>query len=164
MNVPLAHGQYMLSPKLEGRILQALEIQPGDRVLEIGTGSGYFAACLGALAQAVHSVEIHADLAAAARTNLLRTRALNVTVETADAFTRTDAAVYDVIALTGALPVYDPRFERMLAEGGMGRVYEGLQQSPDRPVAVKVLRNGLARCAYVTNLDDMTDDLDTNVR
>jgi protein-L-isoaspartate(D-aspartate) O-methyltransferase len=118
MNVPLAHGQYMLSPKLEGRILQALEIQPGDRVLEIGTGSGYFAACLGALAQAVHSVEIHADLAAAARASLLRTRALNVTVETADAFTRADAAVYDVIALTGALPVYDPRFERMLAEGG----------------------------------------------
>ncbi len=51
MNVPLGHGQHMLSPKLEGRILQALEIQPDDRVLEIGTGSGYFAACLGALAQ-----------------------------------------------------------------------------------------------------------------
>jgi protein-L-isoaspartate(D-aspartate) O-methyltransferase len=118
MNVPLGHGQHMLSPKLEGRILQALEIQPGDRVLEIGTGSGYFAACLGALAQTVHSVEIHADLADAARVSLLRTRALNVTVETADAFTRTDAEVYDVIALTGALPVYDPRFERMLAEGG----------------------------------------------
>jgi protein-L-isoaspartate(D-aspartate) O-methyltransferase len=118
MNVPLGHGQHMLAPKLEGRILQALEIQTGDRVLEIGTGSGYFAACLGALAQTVHSVEIHADLADAARTNLLRTRALNVTVETADAFTRADAAAYDVIALTGALPLYDSRFERMLAEGG----------------------------------------------
>ncbi len=118
MNLPLGHGQHMLSPKLEGRILQALEIQPGDRVLEIGTGSGYFAACLGALAQSVHSVEIYADLADAARANLLRARALNVAVETADAFTRADAALYDVIALTGALPVYDPRFEHMLAEGG----------------------------------------------
>ena len=118
MNLPLGHGQHMLSPKLEGRILQALEIQPSDRVLEIGTGSGYFAACLGALGQSVRSVEIHADLADAASASLRRTRASNVTVETADAFTRIDAAVYDVIALTGALPVYDPRFERMLAEGG----------------------------------------------
>lgn len=139
MNVPLGHGQHMLSPKLEGRILQALEIQPGDRVLEIGTGSGYFAACLAALAQTVHSVEIHADLADAARASLLRTRALNVTVETADAFTRTDAAVYDVIALTGALPVYDPRFERMLAEGGRLFVVVG-----ERPVmeARRITRTG----------------------
>jgi len=139
MNVPLGHGQHMLAPKLEGRILQALEIQPGDRVLEIGTGSGYFAACLAALAATVHSVEIHADLADAARASLLRTRALNVTVETADAFTRTDAAAYDVIALTGALPVYDSRFERMLAEGGRLFVVVG-----ERPVmeARRITRTG----------------------
>ena len=87
----------------------------------------------------VHSVEIHADLADAARASLLRTRALNVTVETADAFTRTDAAVYDVIALTGALPVYDPRFERMLAEGGRLFVVVG-----ERPVmeARRITRTG----------------------
>ena len=139
MCIPLGHGQGMLAPGLEGRILQALEVRPDDRALEVGTGSGYFAACLGALAQSVRSVEIHADFADAARAKLLRTRALNVTVETADAFTRADSAAYDVIALTGALPVYDPRFERMLAEGGRLFVVVG-----ERPVmeARRITRTG----------------------
>ena len=118
MAVPLGHGQHMLQPKLEGRILQALELNPDDAVLEVGTGSGYFAACLGALARSVTSLEIHADLAEAARGNLSRTGASNVTVETADAFGRPLASRYDVIVLTGSMPVYDPRFEQALADGG----------------------------------------------
>jgi protein-L-isoaspartate(D-aspartate) O-methyltransferase len=116
--VPLGHGQSMLAPKLEGRILQALELQPDDSVLEIGTGSGYFAACLGALARAVRSIEIFADLATAARANLTRTDVHNVTVETADAFGLADDARYDAVVLTGSLPVYDARFEQWLAVGG----------------------------------------------
>lgn len=118
MAVPLGHGQHMLTPKLEGRILQALALQADDTVLEVGTGSGYFAACLGALARSVTSLEIHADLAEAARGNLARTGASNVTVETADAFARPLASRYDVIVLTGSMPLYDPRFEPALAEGG----------------------------------------------
>ena len=118
MAVPLGHGQHMLQPKLEGRILQALELNPDDAVLEVGTGSGYFAACLGALARSVTSLEIHADLAEAARANLVRTGANNVTVEAADAFGHPLASRYDVIVLTGSMPVYDPRFEQALAEGG----------------------------------------------
>jgi protein-L-isoaspartate(D-aspartate) O-methyltransferase len=118
MAVPLGHGQHMLTPKLEGRILQALELQPDDAVLEVGTGSGYFAACLGTLARTVTSLEIHADLAEAARGRLARTGASNVTVETADAFGHSPASRYDVIVLTGSMPVYDPRFEQALADGG----------------------------------------------
>ena len=64
--VPLGHGQCMLAPSLEGRILQSLQLQPQDRVLEVGTGSGYFAACLGGLTAGVRSLEIFADLADAA--------------------------------------------------------------------------------------------------
>jgi protein-L-isoaspartate(D-aspartate) O-methyltransferase len=116
--VPLGHGQHMLTPTLEGRILQALELRPDDTVLEVGTGSGYFAACLGALTRSVTSLEIFADLADAARGSLARTGASNVTVENADAFAREYTARYDVIVLTGSLPVYDPRFEPLLAEGG----------------------------------------------
>mgnify|MGYP003553155172 FL=1 len=116
--VPLGHGQSMLAPSLEGRILQSLEVQPDDRVLEAGTGSGYFAACLGALACSVRSLEIFPDLADAARDNLARTGAHNVTVEVMDATTLDVDGAYDVIALTGSLPVYDPRFERALAAGG----------------------------------------------
>jgi protein-L-isoaspartate(D-aspartate) O-methyltransferase len=108
----------MLAPSLEGRILQSLQVQPDDRVLEVGTGSGYFAACLGCLARSVRSLEIFADLADAARDNLARTGAHNVTVEVTDAMTFGGDDAYDVIALTGSLPVYDPRFERALAAGG----------------------------------------------
>ena len=116
--VPLGHGQSMLAPSLEGRILQALAVQADDRVLEVGTGSGYFAACLGGQARSVRSLEIFADLAGAARDNLARTGAINVTVEVMDAMTFEADGGYDVIALTGSLPVYDPRFERALAMGG----------------------------------------------
>jgi protein-L-isoaspartate(D-aspartate) O-methyltransferase len=116
--VPLGHDQHMLTPKLEGRILQALELRSDDAVLEVGTGSGYFAACLGALSRSVTSLEIFADLADAARINLARAGASNVIVENADAFGREYTARYDVIVLTGSLPVYDPRFEPLLTEGG----------------------------------------------
>ena len=128
MNVPLGHGQSMLAPKLEGRILQALELQPDDAVLEIGTGSGYFAACLGALARTVRSVEIFADLATAARANLLRTDVHNVAVEAADAFALADDTRYDAVVLSGSLPVYDPRFEPWLAVGG--RLFAVVGQGP----------------------------------
>jgi protein-L-isoaspartate(D-aspartate) O-methyltransferase len=118
MSVPLGHGQSMLAPKVEGRILQALAIQPHDRVLEVGTGSGYFAACLAQLGRSVRSLEIVAALADTARANLERNGVRSVTVETADAMTLAEEAAYEVIAVTGSLPVYDPRFERALTEGG----------------------------------------------
>ena len=128
MSVPLGHGQGMLAPKLEGRILQSLELRPDDDVLEVGTGSGYFAACLGALARSVRSIEIHPDLAAAARGNLARNDVHNVTVETADAFALADPGRYDAVVLTGSLPVYDARFERWLADGG--RLFVVVGQGP----------------------------------
>lgn len=128
MCVPLGHGQSMLAPKLEGRILQSLAIGPDDSVLEVGTGSGYFAACLAGLARKVRSLEIFADLADAARENLVRTGVGNVLVETMDAMALATRTEYDVIALTGSLPVYDPRFERMLASGG--RLFVAVGQGP----------------------------------
>jgi len=128
MNVPLGHGQHMLAPKLEGRILQALELRPDDAVLEIGTGSGYFAACLGMLVRSVKSIEIHPDLAASARANLDRSNVHNVTVDAADAFGYADSARYDAVVLTGSLPVYDARFEEWLAVGG--RLFVVVGQGP----------------------------------
>jgi protein-L-isoaspartate(D-aspartate) O-methyltransferase len=128
MSVPLGHGQAMLAPKLEGRILQSLELSPDDDVLEVGTGSGYFAACLGALARSVRSIEIHADLAGAARGNLARNDVHNVAVETADAFALADPGRFDAVVLTGSLPVYDPRFEGWLADGG--RLFVVIGQGP----------------------------------
>jgi protein-L-isoaspartate(D-aspartate) O-methyltransferase len=128
MCVPLGHGQSMLPPMLEGRILQSLAIRPDDSVLEVGTGSGYFAACLGGLARKVRTLEIFADLAETARDSLVRTGTGNVLVEAMDAMTLAPGAEYDVIALTGSLPVYDHRFERALALGG--RLFVAVGQGP----------------------------------
>ena len=118
LSVPLGHGQSMLPPKLEGRILQSLEIQDDDRALEVGTGSGFFAACLGGLARSVQSIDIFPDFVDTARANLQRAGVHNVSVESMDAMTLAVDGAYDVIALTGSLPVYDSRFERALALGG----------------------------------------------
>jgi len=128
MCVPLGHGQSMLMPKLEGRILQSLAIQPEDSVLEIGTGSGYFAACMAGLARRVRTLEIFPDLAESARENLARTGVANVTVETLDAMTLGPGTQYDVIAVTGSLPMHDPRVEQALAVGG--RLFVAVGQGP----------------------------------
>lgn len=116
--IPIGHGQSMLKPAVEGRILQALVPVRGERVLEIGTGTGFFAGCLSELAGDVESLEIHADLAAAARQSLAALGLTRVEVKNADAFAPDLGGGYDVIAVTGSLPVHDPRFERALAVGG----------------------------------------------
>lgn len=116
--VPIGHGQTMLPPKLEGRILQALEIQPGDRALEVGTGTGFFAACLGQLARSVRTIDLHADFIAGAREAWRSNGVHNVEGAVQDAMQLAEREAYDVIALTGSLPVYDARFERALAVGG----------------------------------------------
>jgi protein-L-isoaspartate(D-aspartate) O-methyltransferase len=116
--IPIRHGQVMLAPKVEGRFLQALELTPADHVLEIGTGSGFFAACLARLGRGVRSVEIFAELAEFANENLRASGVSGVQVETLDAMTLDDSRRYDAIAVTGSLPVYDPRFERALEIGG----------------------------------------------
>lgn len=117
-SIPLAHGQSMFAPKIEGRVLQALELDDGDEVLEVGTGSGYLAACLARLAGPVRSVEIFPDLSARARENLRASGVGRVTVETLDAMTLTDTNRYDAIAVTGSLPVFYEGFQRMLKVGG----------------------------------------------
>jgi len=116
--IPIGHGEFMLAPKIEGRILQALGPERGERVLEIGTGSGFFAACLEFLCGDVDSIEIHADLADGASRALKGLGVTRVRVACADAMNRGFDPHYQAIAVTGSLPVYDPRFERALAVGG----------------------------------------------
>jgi protein-L-isoaspartate(D-aspartate) O-methyltransferase len=116
--LPIGCGQSMLAPKIQGRILQALGVNASDRALEVGTGTGYLSACLSLLAAATRSIEIHAELTAVAAANLRAVPRARVQLETRDAFGPAALGEYDVIALTGSMPVYDSRFERALSQGG----------------------------------------------
>lgn len=117
--IPLGPGVHMLAPKMEGRILQALEIQADDKVLQVGAGSGYLAACLARLGRSVHSVEIDNDLTLAAKKRLKALKAQNVTLETRDsARLNWVKEPFDVIAVTGSMPVLEDSFLQALTIGG----------------------------------------------
>jgi len=116
--IPIGRGQYMLPPALEGRMLQALAPMRGERALEIGTGSGFFAACLAHLTGTVDSIEIHSDLASAAARAIGEQGIARVAIETGDALAREYEAAYEVVAVTGSLPAPEPRLERALVVGG----------------------------------------------
>jgi len=119
ISIPLDHGQVMMPPKLEGRVLQSLNIQPTDRILEIGTGSGYLTACLAQLGQSVHSVDLYEDFIEQARTRLQQHGISNVSFEQADAAAGlASAGGFDVIAVTGSLPVLHQGFHGKLNPGG----------------------------------------------
>lgn len=119
MSVPLGHGQSMLAPKLEARLLQALSVGAKDKVLEVGTGSGYVTALLAALAAQVYSVEITVELAEQAKQKLSANGIRNATVEIGDAARGWPRhAPYDAILLTGSLPLLPSTLREQLAPGG----------------------------------------------
>ena len=118
LEIPLDHGQAMMAPKIEGRLLQALRIEAADRVLEIGTGSGFLTACLAELGGAVVSVDIFPDFTSAASLRLEHVGADNVDLITADALELDRPDEFDAIAVTGSVPELDDRFIRMLRPGG----------------------------------------------
>ena len=118
-NIPLGQGQVMMAPKVEGRLMQALNIKPGDTVLEIGTGSGYVTACLASLGHQVTSIDIIPDFTRAAEARLTELDCHNVTLETGDALAEVKTSPsYDVIAVTGSLPVLHREFHQQLNTGG----------------------------------------------
>ena len=119
LEIPLCQGERMWQPKMEARVLQELAVKQTDQVLEIGTGSGYFAALLAHRAQHVYSVEIHPELMALGEASLRRAGATNVTVERGDgARGWTKHAPYDIIVLTGSTPVLPQQFLQQLKVGG----------------------------------------------
>lgn len=123
--LPLAHGEYMMKPVMEGRTLQSLAVEPTDDVLEIGTGSGFLTACLGRLAREVVSLELHADLADAARARLVAQHVDNAQVITTDAFAYAPERKFGVICVTGAVDTIPPQFIDCLAPGGRLFVVRG---------------------------------------
>lgn len=139
--IPLGHGQGMLPPKVDGRILQALAVNCGEDVLDVGTGSGFLAACLAALGGSVRSLEIFEDLAASARLTLRADSVTGVSVEVADASRLEETDRYDAIAVTASLPVYDARFERALKLGGRLFVITGQRPVMEARLVTRIAEN-----------------------
>lgn len=116
--IPLAHHQVMMTPIVEGRLLQALNLTPEDKVLEIGTGSGFLTACLARLAHSVVSVEIFDDLLETAAENLKHADIDNVSLVSMDATSALPEGLFDAIAVTGSIPEIDMRYIDALRPGG----------------------------------------------
>ena len=116
--IPLPHGVSMWQPRVEARVLQSLNLTSRDNVLEIGTGSGYFTALLARMAGQVTSVEIESDLSAFAAHNLAAHHFDNVTLQVGDASQLWGEAEYDVIVLTGSVPMVPAAYKNQLKVGG----------------------------------------------
>ena len=123
--LPLAHGETMMKPVVEGRTLQALDLDPSDDVLEIGTGSGFLTACLGRLAREVVSIERHPDLAEGARAQLATQSISNATVFTADAMTYRSHRRFSAVCVTGAVTEIPAHFLDWLQPGGRMFIIRG---------------------------------------
>ncbi len=118
MEIPLGSGAQMWSPKLEARVVQELHLTRGDKVLEVGTGSGYLTALMATLAGHVTSVEIVPELNAMAKQHLASYHRDNITLEVGDASQGWGEQQYDAIVLTGSTPVLPAAFQNSLKVGG----------------------------------------------
>ncbi|MEQ8661533.1 MAG: protein-L-isoaspartate O-methyltransferase [Gammaproteobacteria bacterium] len=128
-SIAIGHGQHMMQPKVEARMLQTLAIEPGDRILEIGTGSGYVTALLASLGAHVTSIECFEDLSLRAKDNLRHAGIANIKLHVGDAIDGWPTAEpYDVIAVTGSCPTRRTGIEQQLAIGG--RLFVVLGQPP----------------------------------
>lgn len=119
MSIPLAGGQFMMKPTVEGRMLQAVNIGHDDTVLEIGTGSGFITACLAALAKRVVSVEIADELHQAAKIRLEENKVDNIELFLGDVMSGWQPEqAHDVVVVTGSVPVVPEQFRGWVNPGG----------------------------------------------
>ncbi len=137
--IPIGHDQKMMTPTIEGRVLQALQLTGGERVLEIGTGSGFLTACLAQLSEHVTSIDIHDDFLAAAQKCLSDSGFDNVDLVRMDGTQELPQGPFDAIAITGSIQTFDQRLVDALTVGGKLFVVIG-----DAPAmrATLVQRNG----------------------
>lgn len=136
-----AQGLCMFPPRVEARMINDIDVQPTDRVLEIGTGSGYSAALLSKLAKEVVTLEINSELADMARENLTDAGCANVSVRVADGSKDTlPEGPFDVILLSGSVEVMPQELLSHLKEGGRMGVIVG--QSPVMRFTVLTKQNG----------------------
>lgn len=138
-SIPLGHDQCMMTPKVEARLLQALDIQPQDRCLEIGTGSGYLTALMASLGGAVHSVDLYDDFVESASTKLGKLGFSNASVVVADGVAAWEpGAPYDAIAVTASVPYVPEPFRMQLKSGGRLFVVVGAPPVMEAQLIVRI--------------------------
>jgi len=129
VEIPIGCGQVMLKPVIEGKVLQALRLGKSDSVLEVGTGSGYFAALLAARTEWVRTIEIECELVKLASANLARNGVENVVVVQGDGIAGwAERAPYDVIVVSGGLPFVPQALLEQLKVGG--RLFAFVGEAP----------------------------------
>lgn len=136
--IPIGRGEVMMAPITEGRLLQALALKESDRVLEIGTGSGFLTACLASLASSVLSLDIHPEFTERAAASLARAHLENAELLTQDAMRDLPKDSFDAIAITGSLRELGTRWTSLLKPGG--RLFAIVGEMPVMQ-AVKVLKD-----------------------
>ena len=139
--IPLPHGQMMMKPIVEGRLLQALELKSEHNVLEIGTGTGFLTACLAKLSAAVSSVDIFSDFIIMAKSNLADAGIENIELACMDATSELPKGPFDVVAVTGSLPVFDTRFLDAVKPGGRLFVIVGDSPVMDARIVTRIGEN-----------------------
>lgn len=135
--IPLPHGQVMMTPIVEGRLLQALELEPQYHVLEIGTGTGYLTACLASLSAAVTSIDIFGDFIAIAKSNLADAGVENIELLCMDATKELPNGQFDAVAVTGSLPLFDTRYIDAVKPGGRVFVIVGDAPAMDARIVTR---------------------------
>ncbi len=137
--VPLGRGQVMFSPLLDARLVNSLALTGSERILEVGTGTGYLTAVMAGLAQVVFSVEIVPEFKVRAAANLAALGISNAQLEVGDAARGWPRhAPYDAILVSGALPLGpDPRFRESLAIGGRLVVIVGEPPAMDARLIIR---------------------------
>jgi protein-L-isoaspartate(D-aspartate) O-methyltransferase len=137
--LPLEHGEVMMKPIVEGRLLQSLDLAPEDEVLEVGTGSGFVTACLAQLARAVTSIDIQPEFLDRARSRLSAMGLACVRIEQADALSYDPGRQFDAVAITGAVAEVPQRFRDWLKPGGRLFVVHGFSPVQE---ALRIVRRG----------------------
>jgi len=137
--IPIGHGESMMTPTIEGRVLQALGLVGSERVLEIGTGSGFLTACLATLSTHVTSIDIYDDFIESARQRLASCEFNNADIVKMDGTVELPDGTFDAIAVTGSIQSFDSRLVDALNPGGKLFVVVG-----DAPAmaAMRVTRTG----------------------
>ncbi len=158
IEIPLTNKAKMLSPKVEGRLLDALNIQKNETVLEVGTGSGYLTAVLSKLCQSVTSIEIDETLNQGAQEKLKQLNINNVTLEVGDASKgwRRSTDFFDVVVISTSVPKITGRFFHLLNVGGRIFVVEGTGKAMSAKVITRLSEHKWStKSLFETQLDVM---------